>query len=116
MEYARCVKNIDLGETLVVVVLNTPAYAGTTYFGYSEVGSRDFVEFAIAYCPVIYNLESETFRQVLVHEAIGHGFGKLLDEYAYEEQGIIREPCKALDGRRMSILLLNGMKCFGLRF
>lgn len=89
MEYARCVKNIDLGETLVVVVLNTPAYAGTTYFGYSEVGSRDFVEFAIAYCPVIYNLESETFRQVLVHEAIGHGFGKLLDEYAYEEQGRI---------------------------
>ncbi|WP_221659518.1 BACON domain-containing protein [Bacteroides salyersiae] len=89
MEYARCVKNIDLGETLVVVVLNTPAYAGTTYFGYSEVGSRDFVEFAIAYCPVIDDLESETFRQVLVHEAIGHGFGKLLDEYAYEEQGRI---------------------------
>lgn len=89
MEYARCVKNIDLGETLVVVVLNTPVYAGTTYFGYSEAGSRDFVEFAIAYCPVIYNLESETFRQVLVHEAIGHGFGKLLDEYAYEEQGRI---------------------------
>lgn len=47
------------------------------------------MEFAIAYCPVIDNLESERFRQVLVHEAVGHGFAKLEDEYAYKEQGAI---------------------------
>ena len=47
------------------------------------------VEFAIAYCPVIYDLQSESFRQVLVHEAVGHGFAKLEDEYAYQENGTI---------------------------
>lgn len=83
MEYAQCVEGIDLSETLAVVILNSPAYAGTTYFGYSD--RSGVVEFAIAYCPVIYNLESESFRQVLVHEAVGHGFAKLEDEYSYEE-------------------------------
>lgn len=73
---------------LAVVVLNTSAYAGTTYFGYQD-GNGKFIEFAISYCPVIESLESESFRQVLVHEAIGHGFGKLEDEYAYPEKGSI---------------------------
>ncbi|WP_455587642.1 M64 family metallopeptidase [Bacteroides sp.] len=89
VEYALCVPNLDLDDALVVVVLNTPVYAGTTYFGYTSETTHQTVEFAIAYCPVINNMESETFRQVLVHEAIGHGFGKLLDEYAYTEQGTI---------------------------
>lgn len=83
MEYVGCVEGIDLAETLVVVILNSPAYAGTTYFGYSD--QSKVVEFAIAYCPVIYDLESESFRQVLVHEAVGHGFAKLEDEYSYTE-------------------------------
>lgn len=89
MEYAQCVEGLDLEETLVVIILNTPAYAGTTYFGYTDTSTNKMVEFAIAYCPVIENLESEKFRQVLVHEAVGHGFAKLEDEYAYEEQGAI---------------------------
>lgn len=44
-------------------------------------------EFAIAYCPIIKYPENEDFRQVLVHEAIGHGFAKLNDEYSYKEMG-----------------------------
>ena len=36
MKYARCVEGVDLQETLVVVILNTPVYAGTTYFGYVD--------------------------------------------------------------------------------
>lgn len=48
----------------------------------------EFIEFAIAYCPVIEGLESGLFRQVLVHEAVGHGFGKLEDEYVYMERGM----------------------------
>ena len=78
--YVQCVDNIDMSETLAVVILNSPAYAGTTYFGYTN--QTKVVEFAIAYCPVIYDLQSESFRQVLVHEAVGHGFAKLEDEYA----------------------------------
>lgn len=87
MEYVESIDGVDLEGALAVVILNSSAYAGTTYFGYSS-GTK-MVEFAIAYCPVIDNLESESFRQVLVHEAVGHGFTKLEDEYSYRENGSI---------------------------
>lgn len=82
MEYISCIGDVPIEDVLAVVILNTEAYAGTTYFGYSLNG--EMTEFAIAYCPVIYGRGSEQFRQVLVHEAIGHGFAKLEDEYSYE--------------------------------
>lgn len=69
------------------MILNTEVYAGTTYLGYKNE-KDEFIEFAIAYCPVIEGLESGLFRQVLVHEAVGHGFGKLEDEYVYMERGM----------------------------
>lgn len=92
MDYAECVDKIRqnnlLDRTLAVVVLNTQTYAGTTYFGYGyEDGT--LVEFAIAYCPVVYGLEHEYFRRVVVHEAVGHGFAKLEDEYYYEDNVLI---------------------------
>lgn len=85
IDYIQCVEGIDVSETLTVVVLNSPLYAGTTYFGYYS--ENQVTELAIAYCPIIYNLENDSFRQVLVHEAVGHGFAKLEDEYSYEENG-----------------------------
>lgn len=90
-------------DCLAVVILNTSAYAGTTYFGYQD-GNGDFVEFAIAYCPIIENLESDYFRQVLMHEAIGHGFGKLEDEYAYSDKGSI----STLEIQRIRVMQANG--------
>lgn len=87
IDYIQCVEGIDVSETLAVVVLNSPLYAGTTYFGYYS--ENQVTELAIAYCPIIYNLENDSFRQVLVHEAVGHGFAKLEDEYSYEENGKI---------------------------
>lgn len=85
IDYIQCVEGIDVSETLAVVVLNSPLYAGTTYFGYYS--ESQVTELAIAYCPIIYDLENDSFRQVLVHEAVGHGFAKLEDEYSYEENG-----------------------------
>lgn len=85
IDYIQCVEGIDVSETLAVVVLNSPSYAGTTYFGYYS--ESQVTELAIAYCPIIYDLENDSFRQVLVHEAVGHGFAKLEDEYSYEENG-----------------------------
>lgn len=77
-----------LNETMSIVILNTEAYAGTTYFGFSnQIGNT--IEFSIGYCPIIYGLDNEMFRRVLCHECIGHGFAKLLDEYSYEQQGVI---------------------------
>lgn len=90
-------------NSLAVVVLNTSVYAGTTYFGYQD-GNGKFIEFAIAYCPVIETLESEHFRQVLVHEAIGHGFGKLEDEYVYSDKGSI----STLEIQRIRTMQANG--------
>lgn len=90
-------------NSLAVVVLNTSVYAGTTYFGYQD-GNGKFIEFAIAYCPVIETLESEHFRQVLVHEVVGHGFGKLEDEYVYPDKGNVT----TLEMQRIRTMQANG--------
>ncbi|TGY07743.1 M64 family metallopeptidase [Bacteroides muris (ex Afrizal et al. 2022)] len=88
-EYAALVPELQanpnlLNEVMVIVVLNTEEYAGTTYFGFANMG-----EFAIGYCPIINGPDDEMFRRVLCHECIGHGFTKLLDEYSYEQYGTI---------------------------
>lgn len=90
-------------NSLAVVVLNTSVYVGTTYLGYQD-GNGKFIEFAIAYCPVIETLESEHFRQVLVHEAVGHGFGKLEDEYVYLDKGNVT----TLEMQRIRTMQANG--------
>lgn len=87
MKYAQKA-GVDLAETLMVVVLNTPQYAGTTSFGYTDEAHNP-VEFAICYCPVINHGRDEYFKKVLVHEAVGHGLAKLFDEYAYEDSGAV---------------------------
>lgn len=96
-------KEEDRKNSLAVVILNSSAYAGTTYLGYQE-GENKYVEFAIAYCPVIENLESDFFRQVLVHEAVGHGFGKLEDEYSYPE----KESISTLEKQKITAMQANG--------
>lgn len=94
-EYVACVEGVEIENALAVVILNTSEYAGTTYFGFWDTDASKYVDFAVAYCPVIYDIDSESFRQVLTHEAAGHGFAKLYDEYAYEENGTI--PAKEME-------------------
>lgn len=75
-EYAIKVPSITNTNNLpVIVVLNSHNYAGTCWMYYGNDAS-------IAYCPIAYNSD-EMFRQLITHEAGGHGFAKLLDEYAY---------------------------------
>lgn len=64
----------NVRNTLEMVILNTSKYAGTTYM-WSD-GK------AIAYIPIV-NYSSADFGKVLRHEAGGHGFAKLADEYFY---------------------------------
>lgn len=88
LEYLAKVDGLaDPYTAQVVVVLNSDAYAGTNY-NYWNTNNTP-LDYAIAYCPVIGNLENEDFRRVLTHEVAGHGIGKLQDEYSYEEQGAI---------------------------
>lgn len=64
----------------VIVVLNDTKYAGTTYM----YASGD----AIALCPMS-NLEAPNdFEGLIHHEAGGHGFGFLTDEYVYYQETI----------------------------
>ncbi|MEG2064544.1 MAG: M64 family metallopeptidase [Alistipes sp.] len=79
-----------LEEATVIVVLNSSAYAGTTYWGFGFREERPLSNLSIGYCPIIDGaLDSEYFRRVLCHECIGHGFAKLLDEYSYQSNGTI---------------------------
>ncbi len=84
MKYVKKVEGIDSINTLAVVILNTNINRGITYMMGSN--KQDY-NYAIALCPVIDSLKSESFRQVLTHEAVGHGFAKLADEYVRSTEG-----------------------------
>ena len=75
-----------IDEALIVVMMNSPDHAGTCHmYGPSEGDWGDGA--SISYFPV--GLNDEALAQVLHHEAGGHGFAKLGDEYAYQENGTI---------------------------
>ena len=84
MKYVKKVEHIDSVNALAVVILNTNISRGVTYMMGSN--KREY-NYAIALCPVIDSLKSESFRQVLTHEAVGHGFAKLADEYVRSTEG-----------------------------
>lgn len=78
--------NMKLSETLVTLVLNTKDYGGITYM-YGD-GS------AIAVCPMSDDEYPYDFRGIVQHEAGGHGFGKLADEYIYHN--VFIQSCKCI--------------------
>lgn len=91
IKYVDAVSDIVADDALAIVILNSNDYAGTTYFGYTDDQTGKYVDFAIAYCPVIDSLTSERFRQVISHEAAGHGLSKLDDEYVSSGNGRLTE-------------------------
>lgn len=73
-QYAQNVPGIDLNKTSVILIVNDTRYAGTTML-YSTGRS-------IAICPMNRNTQLPGgFGHIVVHEAGGHGFGHLADEY-----------------------------------
>lgn len=72
---APTVTQDKIGRTLVTLIENTEDYGGITYM-WSD-GS------AIACCPMSRDVYPYDFRGLVQHEAGGHGFGKLGDEYIY---------------------------------
>ena len=75
-----------MNDALIVVMMNSEAYAGTCYMYYAYDG--DWGNGAsISYFPI--GVDDTALAQVLHHEAAGHGFSKLADEYAYEYMGAI---------------------------
>lgn len=93
MEYVQAVPELAenpslFEETMSIVVLNTMDYAGTCHYRFSNA-SGQVVNFSVCYCPTINSINDDMFRRVLCHEAGGHGFAKLMDEYSYQEMGAI---------------------------
>ena len=83
---APTVTKDNLNQTLIIMVPNTTEYGGVTQMWTSGA--------AIAFCPLStysYPLDS---RGVVQHEAGGHGFGKLGDEYIYHNAFIDNCLCK----------------------
>jgi hypothetical protein len=77
-EYAMKAETVNedkLNKSLVVLVENTQDYGGICYMWGD--GS------AIAICPMSADAYPYDFRGIVQHEAGGHGFAKLADEYIY---------------------------------
>lgn len=86
-----------MNETLVVVVLNSDRYAGTCFMYYPGGYSNDYGSGpAVAYFPK--GTDESVFAQLLHHEACGHGFAKLADEYSYEYMGEV--PAEEVTGTK----------------
>lgn len=69
-----------INRTLITLIENTADYGGITYMWGD--GS------AIACCPMSEDVYPYDFRGLVQHEAGGHGFGKLGDEYIYHNDFI----------------------------
>lgn len=73
-----------IDDALIIVMLNSRKYAGTCWMYYNYTGDWGNGS-SISYFPV--GVDDDALAQVLHHEAGGHGFSKLADEYAYEHMG-----------------------------
>lgn len=81
--------SLDLTKSLTILLMNTSTYEGVTMM-YGD-GS------AIACCPVSTDTYPYDFRGIIQHEAGGHGFGKLGDEYIYHNAFIQNCSCTDCD-------------------
>ena len=81
----KAINEEQIDETLLIVIMNNTTYAGTCYM-YSPNNYGDYGNgVSISYFPI--GEDKAALEQVLHHEACGHGFAKLADEYAYEYMG-----------------------------
>ena len=87
-------KNLVLDHCLMIVLLNSSQYAGVTYFCTIRKSSDGYpIGNAISYIPVNpvinvkgqYGFKGDVFNELIQHEAVGHGIGKLGDEYWYDD-------------------------------
>ena len=78
-EYAGKVNNISGDNPITIIMpLNIDKYAGTAYL-YANGNT-------IALCPMSKELPPYDFEGIIHHEAGGHGFGLLCDEYIYYDK------------------------------
>lgn len=76
-----------INEALIIVILNREYYAGTCYMFYPVTNVDWGTGASISYFPL--GTDDEMLGQIIRHEAGGHGFAKLADEYYYQSNGTI---------------------------
>ena len=87
IEYAKnAIGEERLDDAVIIVMMNEDAYAGTCFM-YDPTSGDYGSGMSIAYFPT--SSDEATFNGLVSHEAGGHGFAKLADEYAYESMGAI---------------------------
>ncbi|MGM9961657.1 MAG: M64 family metallopeptidase [Holdemanella porci] len=87
----RTVPEKEIDNSLIVVLMDSAYYAGTCYMYHPHKG--DYSDgLSVAYFPL--GTDSAMFCGLVAHEAGGHGFAKLGDEYFYEEVGAITQEVK----------------------
>lgn len=70
-------------KALIIVLPNVECYAGTCLMTWKRSTSADYAEsYSIAYCALGSDDSGRECKYTLIHEAGGHGFGKLADEYS----------------------------------
>lgn len=93
--------NDDVAKTLVILVENSYEYSGLCYMWGD--GS------AVALVPMSNDPAPYDFRGLVHHEAGGHGFGKLADEYIYHNAFIQTCTCPCCG----HVDAINNMKRYG---
>ena len=94
IKYAlKAITENRMDEAMVVVAMNSDEYAGTCYMYKAEQLTDYASGLTISYFP--RGGSDDTFAQLLHHEANGHGFAKLGDEYSYESNGAVTDEYKA---------------------
>lgn len=79
----------NLNDVTAIVMVNARKYAGTCYMYYNYSGDCG-LGFSVSYFGMGTATSGQTSMEaVLRHEAGGHGFGKLADEYSYYNNGTI---------------------------
>ena len=70
-------------KALIIVMTNVECYAGTCMLSWRSSKTSDYADlYSIAYCSLGSDDTGLECKYTLIHEAGGHGFGKLADEYA----------------------------------
>jgi len=86
LQYAKIIHNLDDTSNMVIVlIVNQDRYDGVSYSG---------VNLSLAVCPVSKSGGYTNYFNIIFHEALGHGWGKLADEYIFYYNQTIPEKKK----------------------
>lgn len=102
-------------NALVLIMVNAPRYAGTCWnMWYNDGNDYASSAFSTAYIPLGFafnGVDANTNRRrILHHEANGHGFGKLGDEYTGKSGSFYTSEWDNLDGQHELGLFRNVSK------